>query len=95
MREAFEVWMLEAGRTGVEGYVEDWIAMFLPAGFELTEVDVPAFSWFGERDRTVPREASDFLAAQLPRCESIGCPECGHFVPVAHWPEILDRLTGD
>jgi pimeloyl-ACP methyl ester carboxylesterase len=93
MRDAFVAWMEEAAAITIEGYVDDWIANCRPWGFELTDVDVPAFSWYGEQDVLVGRHHGELLAAQIPNCESFGCPDCRHFVPIAHWPQILEQVT--
>jgi pimeloyl-ACP methyl ester carboxylesterase len=92
MRDAFEAWMLEAGRIGIEGYIDDWIAEVLPQ-VDLAAVATPTQIWFGELDPIVPPEHAEILAALLQRSTTNGCPSCRHFVPVAHWPEILNQLT--
>lgn len=94
MREAFVAWMNEAAAVSIEGYVDDWLMECCEPGwgFELGEVDVPVSCWFGERDQIVPALHAELLAAGLANCRTYGCPDCGHFVPIAHWPEILEQL---
>jgi pimeloyl-ACP methyl ester carboxylesterase len=94
MREAFTAWMNEAAAVSIEGYVDDWLMECCEPGwgFELVEVGVPVSCWFGERDQVVPPLHAELLAAGLANCRTYGCPDCGHFVPIAHWPEILERL---
>ena len=93
MRDAFRAWMQEAAVISTQGYVDEWIARSFPWGFDLADISVPTFSWFGEQDRLVDRRHADLQATRIPRCQSFGCPDCGHFVHVAHWPEILEQLT--
>jgi pimeloyl-ACP methyl ester carboxylesterase len=76
-----------------DGYVDDSIAGICPWGFHLADVEVPVFNWFGEHDDVVGRHHAEQLAAQIPHCQSFGCPDCDHFVPIAHWPQILTQLT--
>jgi pimeloyl-ACP methyl ester carboxylesterase len=93
MRETFVAWMEEAAAVTIEGYVDDWIAGVDAWGFDLADVVVPVFSWFGEQDPLVGRHHAELHATHIPRCQSFGCPECRHFVPIAHWPEILAQVT--
>jgi pimeloyl-ACP methyl ester carboxylesterase len=92
-RDAMEALFIEAGRPGIEGYVTDYVTQFAaPVGFSLSDLRVPVAIWYGERDRNVPPGVSQSNAEQIPVCTLVGCPECGHFTPIAHWPEILQQL---
>jgi pimeloyl-ACP methyl ester carboxylesterase len=83
----------EAGRAGIEGYINDYVTLFATeVGYELSEVRVPVAIWYGERDVNVRPEESRSTAEQIPGCTLFGCAECGHFTPIAHWAEILDVL---
>jgi pimeloyl-ACP methyl ester carboxylesterase len=93
MREFLQASWDEAVVTSMEGFVDDWIISTLPWPFEIAGINVPTFVWFGERDQLVPRSAADTLAALLPDGQTFGCPDCGHFVPVAHWPQILEHVV--
>ena len=77
-----------------EGYVDDWLMECYDDGwgFELGDVCAPVFCWFGELDQVVPPFHAGLLADKVPTSHIFGCPECGHFVPIAHWPEILEQL---
>lgn len=94
MREAFVAWMDEAAAVSIEGYVDEWVMECHDDGwgFELGDVGAPVFCWFGEQDLVVPPRHAVLLAEQLSSCETFGCPECGHFVLIAHWPQILEQL---
>jgi pimeloyl-ACP methyl ester carboxylesterase len=87
--------MQEAAAVSIEGYVDDWLMDICDdgLGFELRDVTAPVFCWFGTQDRIVRPLHAHLQATQLPNCQSYGCPECGHFVLIAHWPQILDQIT--
>jgi pimeloyl-ACP methyl ester carboxylesterase len=94
LRAALQALWLEAGRQGIDGYMNDWIAQFVAeVGYEGDDVCIPVVSWFGEKDRMVPPHLSQALAAQIPGSEAIGCSACGHFLPIAHWAEVLQRVA--
>jgi pimeloyl-ACP methyl ester carboxylesterase len=93
MRELYQASWDEASAVSVEGYVDDWILDTVPWGFDLADIDVPVFVWFGEGDVIVPRSHADALAASIPASAAFGCPDCRHYVPVGHWPEILHQIA--
>lgn len=93
MRELYQASWDEASAVSVEGYVDDWILRTIPWGFDLADIDVPVFVWFGEGDVIVPRSHADTLAASIPGSAAFGCADCRHYVPVGHWPEILDQIA--
>jgi pimeloyl-ACP methyl ester carboxylesterase len=94
MRDAFVAWMEEAAAVSIEGYVQDWMMECYEDGwgFDLRDVAGPVFCWSGDQDRLIPPLHAQLLAGRLRDCRTYACPECGHFVPVAHWPEILEQL---
>ena len=96
LRETFAAWMDEAGVLSIDGYVDDWLVTFASAdwGFDLADVAVPVFSWYGERDPLVESFHAAYQRDHIPDCQTFGCPECWHFVLVAHWPEILAQVSG-
>lgn len=89
MRDAYQQCWDEATAVSVEGYVDDWILDTLPWGFDLADIGVPVFSWFGENDVIVSRSHAERVSAEIPQSVTVGCAECRHYVPIAHWPEIL------
>jgi pimeloyl-ACP methyl ester carboxylesterase len=94
MREAMSALFVEAARSGIEGYLNDYVTTFASdVGYDLTAIHVPVTVWYGEKDRNAVPAASLATARLIPGCESIGCAECGHFTLVAHWPEMLDRIV--
>jgi pimeloyl-ACP methyl ester carboxylesterase len=93
MRELLQGLCDEATVITAEGYVDDWIVSTLDWPFELSDVTAPSYVWFGERDRLVAPSHAGTLAAGLPHGHSVGCADCGHFVPIGHWPQILQQAT--
>jgi pimeloyl-ACP methyl ester carboxylesterase len=56
----------EAVRVGVEGWLEDEIALTSLWGFGLEEISVPVMIWHGSADLMVPFPHGRWLASQLP-----------------------------
>jgi pimeloyl-ACP methyl ester carboxylesterase len=92
MRELFQTMWDEATAVSTEGYVDDWILGTLPWGFDLADVQAPSFVWFGAQDALVPRSDAEALTGALRHSTPFGCPDCRHYVPVAHWPQILQQV---
>lgn len=93
MREVYQANWDEASAASMEGYVDDWIASVLQWGFELADICVPVHAWYGEQDVLVPVEDGLVIAAGVHQGTAHGCPHCRHYVPVGHWPEILEQIT--
>jgi pimeloyl-ACP methyl ester carboxylesterase len=91
MRELYQRSWNEGSAVSVEGYVDDWIVRRRPYDFELDDIDVPAFVWFGQQDVLCPTWHADALVASMRNSTVFGCPDCRHYVPIGHWPEILDQ----
>jgi pimeloyl-ACP methyl ester carboxylesterase len=56
----------EAVRTGVEGWLDDDLAILRPWGFGLDEISVPAMIWQGSADLMVPFSHGQWLVSRLP-----------------------------
>lgn len=56
----------EGVRTGIDGWVDDDLALTRPWGFELTEIAVPVLLWHGSADLMVPFAHGQWLASRLP-----------------------------
>jgi pimeloyl-ACP methyl ester carboxylesterase len=56
----------EAVRTGVEGYLDDELALTSPWGFGLDEISAPVMIWQGSADLMVPFSHGQWLASRLP-----------------------------
>ena len=58
---------LRAGlSSGVDGWVDDDIAMTKPWGFDVAEMKVPVMLTYGRHDTLVPAAHGDWLAAHIP-----------------------------
>jgi pimeloyl-ACP methyl ester carboxylesterase len=92
MRDAATAEAREAAAVGLDGYIDDFIGACLGWGFDLADIKVPVCSWYGEQDTIIGAHHAALLAARIPDCRSLGSPECGHFIAMAHWSEILAEL---
>jgi pimeloyl-ACP methyl ester carboxylesterase len=84
----------ESVRTGVDGWLDDDLAMVAPWGFEVEEVDVPTFVWQGEEDLMVPFAHGRWLSERLPRATTHLLPGEGHLsVALGSLGTMLDELV--
>lgn len=67
MRDAFRAWMQEAPAISTQGYIAEWIATSFPWGFDLADISVPTFSWFGEQDTLVDWHHVELQATRSPQ----------------------------
>ncbi len=97
LHETYAAWVREAGAVSIDGYVDDWLIDSQDDywGFDPTEITATVTCWFGARDRIVNRWHAEQQVALIPNARIVGCDECGHFVPIAHWPEILSTVFSD
>ncbi len=85
----------EALRPGVEGWVDESMALY--AGWP--EIDLAAVRtsltwWHGDSDRNSPLSAVQRLIERLPDVRLIVWPDAGHLTPYRHEDRILDELIG-
>ena len=84
----------EALRTGVEGWLEDDIAITRPWGFGLEEISVPVMIWQGSADLMVPFAHGQWLASQLPGASAHLEESEGHLsVLLGALDRMLDELV--
>jgi pimeloyl-ACP methyl ester carboxylesterase len=93
VRDALTRMSREGARQGVEGLVDDWIALSLPWGFAFADVKVPVSVWHGELDHLVEPAHPHYLSAVLPNSTLVLYPEDGHLLLLQHWSEILAAVT--
>lgn len=82
----------EALRQGMDGFVDELRLAARPWGFRLEDVRVPVVMWHGVLDAAAPIAAARRMAQRLPACTLHECPDAGHFVHCARWPEVLASL---
>jgi pimeloyl-ACP methyl ester carboxylesterase len=70
---------LRAGLSnGVDGWVDDDIAMTRPWGFDVADIKVPVLLSYGRRDALVPAAHGDWLAAHIPHVLTRVNEDTGH-----------------
>jgi pimeloyl-ACP methyl ester carboxylesterase len=77
---------------GLDGWVDDDIALVRPWGFDLASISVPVSIWHGTRDTRVPRAHTDWLLAHLPSAQGYEHPG-GHDPSDASYRRILGWIT--
>ena len=83
----------EALHTGVDGWLDDDLAFFMPWGFELDEISIPTAIWQGSADLTVPFAHGQWLANKLPTATAHLLQGEGHFsIGVGALEQMLDEL---
>jgi pimeloyl-ACP methyl ester carboxylesterase len=86
--------MREGLAAGVEGAVQDELALLAPWDVELASVGVPVSVWSGEQDRDTPTSHARWLAAAIPGAELRLSPEEGHLSLVyGRGREVIDWLA--
>jgi pimeloyl-ACP methyl ester carboxylesterase len=58
----------EWAANGVDGWVDDDLAMLQPWGFDVAEISVPVLIRYGLTDVFVPPAHGEWLAANVPGC---------------------------
>jgi len=84
----------EALRTGVEGYLDDELALTSPWGFGVDEISAPVMIWHGSADLMVPFSHGQWLAAQLPGASAHLEEGEGHLsIALGALDRMLDELV--
>jgi pimeloyl-ACP methyl ester carboxylesterase len=90
--EAMLAGMREALRAGVEGWLEDDLAIVGPWGFDLAAITVPVLLWQGGQDLMVPLAHGEWLASRIPTAVPHLLEEHGH---LSLWLGQQDRILQD
>jgi pimeloyl-ACP methyl ester carboxylesterase len=61
--------MRAAYTDGVDGWIDDCIAMTQPWGFDLSAIEVPVSVWYGPDDVLSPRGHAEHLLSAIPDAE--------------------------
>lgn len=79
---------------GVEGWVDDYLALLAPWGIDLARVRVPVRLWFGEQDLAMPAAHGRWLADAIPGAQLRLLPDEGHFSLIfRRYREVIDWLA--
>jgi hypothetical protein len=54
---------------GVDGWIDDCLAMTQPWGFDLSEVTTPTSVWYGTADVLASKDHHDYLLSNIPHSE--------------------------
>jgi pimeloyl-ACP methyl ester carboxylesterase len=87
------IWLREAARQGLAGYIWDWLALRLDWGFSLADVGVPVDVWHGRVDADNPASHGEFIASRVPDSRLVVWPNEAHWGVFRHWDEIVTALV--
>jgi pimeloyl-ACP methyl ester carboxylesterase len=83
----------EGLRHGVDGWVDDDLALTSPWGFSPASVETPVALWQGDADLMVPFAHGQWLAEALPRVDANLLSGEGHLsIAVGAAEQMLDSL---
>jgi pimeloyl-ACP methyl ester carboxylesterase len=86
--------IVAAHRDGVDGWIDDCIALTRPWGFEPADITVPVSVWYGPDDVLCPRAHAEWLLAHIPGAERHVLPS-GHVLEDDELDAICDWLGVD
>ncbi|WP_419999962.1 alpha/beta fold hydrolase [Streptomyces boninensis] len=91
--EIFMASLKKAVSTGIEGWLEDDLALVTPWGYDLGAITVPVTVWTGKLDLMVSYEHSVWLARAIPGADLHVIADHGHLsVQQAYLPDIVADL---
>lgn len=67
---------IAAHAGGVDGWIDDSMAMAIPWGFDVAEIKIPVSIWYGPQDVLVPASHAEWLLAHVPGAERHELPAC-------------------
>ena len=88
--------MLESSRHhGLDPLVAETAIYGRPWGFDLGDIEVPTYLWYGRPDTLVPLEMGLYLARHVPTAEAHIYPDLGHLSVVEENESVIvEALTG-
>jgi pimeloyl-ACP methyl ester carboxylesterase len=78
---------------GVDGWVDDVLALTRPWGFPLAQLAVPVSVWYGPGDVLSPRGHAEWLLAHVPGAERRELPSGGHLLGDTDFDGLYAWLT--
>jgi len=86
--------MVESSRHhGLDPLVHETAIYGRPWGFDLADIDVPVYLWYGKADVLVPVEMGLHLAREIPTAEAHVYPDLGHLSVVEHNERTIVRTV--
>src|SRR5262245_36096851 len=95
MRVQVAAGMVEALRGGLQGWVDDDLAMLRPWGFDPAAITAPTMLWYGAQDVLTPVGHGDWLYRAIPGSTYVRAAGQGHFAAYAEQDHTLSWLLGD
>jgi hypothetical protein len=77
--------------VGLDGWIDDHIALVRPWGFDLARITGPVSIWHGAEDTHVPRARTDWLLGHVPAARGYEHPG-GHDPDDASYRRILSWI---
>ena len=93
LRKRLVSWMREAFRHGYRGPEQDLKLYTEPWKFQLRNIRIPVYLWYGADDRNVSLNMGNYYASQIQRSTLTIYPGEGHMVFMTHSQEILKILS--
>lgn len=79
--------------NGIAGWRDDDLAFVKDWGFDLGSITVPVDVWQGRKDRMVPFEHGQWLAAEMPTAQAHLFATEGHLSMLSQLPDLLAELV--
>jgi pimeloyl-ACP methyl ester carboxylesterase len=80
---------------GVDGWIDDLLAMTRSWGFPLSQVDAPVSVWYGPDDVLSPRGHAEWLLAHVPGAQRRELPTGGHLLADKDLDSLYAWLTSE
>jgi pimeloyl-ACP methyl ester carboxylesterase len=90
MQRVMRETLTEAVRQGIDGWLDDDLAMVKPWGFALSGVPAPVALWFGADDSYVPLSHGEYLARAIPHAR-VNRLNAGHLSSIVDSMEEVIR----
>jgi pimeloyl-ACP methyl ester carboxylesterase len=81
-----------AGEEGLDGLIDDDVALVKPWGFDVSAITVPVLLVQGGEDRVIPATHADWLSQAIPSSELWLRPRDGHVSVLDACPAAMDWL---
>jgi pimeloyl-ACP methyl ester carboxylesterase len=86
--------LVEGVGAGLAGVRADIEAQVGPFAVDLSTVELPVRLWYGSTDTVTPPAFGAWYVRQLPDARLDVIEGGGHYLPLTHWPRLLEALAG-